>query len=103
MKSGRDKAITDDVRKAMKESVIPADSKLQRALESGRKGRLSRMLPTSALLTTEDQAPEIETPGMQGLSDKADTEENLPASPRLPALVSGTRNRAGNETSLIEA
>jgi histone H3/H4 len=44
MKAGRDTATTADVQKAMKESVIPADSKLQSALASGlasKRGRLS--------------------------------------------------------------
>ena len=40
-RDGRQDATEEDVRKAMNESVIPADAKLQRALESGRKAKLA--------------------------------------------------------------
>jgi hypothetical protein len=60
--------------KAMKESVIPADTKLQRALESGRKGRLAKMLPAPATPAAEDFMPESETIAMQLPSRKTEPE-----------------------------
>lgn len=103
MRAGRDKATTDDVRKAMKESVIPADARLQRALESGRKGRLAKMLPAPATPAAEDFLPESETIATRGAPRKTETEDFQPARSRLSALVPGSRSRADNEASLIEA
>jgi hypothetical protein len=48
MRDGRHEATTADVRKAMQESVIPADSKLLRALQAGRNAKQTR-LPAPAL------------------------------------------------------
>ena len=49
MRAGRNTATTDDVRKAMQESVIPADTKLHRALESGRKARPAKQTFAAAM------------------------------------------------------
>jgi hypothetical protein len=89
--------------KAMKESVIPADTKLQRALESGRKGRLAKMLPAPATPAAEDFMPESETIAMQLPSRKTEPENFQPARSRLPALGPRSRSCAGKEASLIEA
>jgi len=94
LRAGRGEATADDVRKAMQESVIPADTKLHRALESVGKGRLARITPAPALpADSEVQETALET----GL------DEFPPARSRVPALVPGSRIRAGNEASLIEA
>jgi len=45
MQAGRASATAEDVRKAMQESVIPADTKLFRALENGRRGKFGQLLP----------------------------------------------------------
>jgi histone H3/H4 len=89
MRAGRATATTDDVRKAMQESVIPADSKLQRALENGRKTNSGRMTALTDL--TELPVPELPP------------EENRPLRSRLDANVSGTRCRVENPASLIGA
>jgi len=50
-------ATAEDVRKAMQESVIPADTKLFRALENGRRGKSDKLIPFVAnppLRTSED-------------------------------------------------
>jgi hypothetical protein len=48
-RSGRAEATAKDVRKAMQESVIPADTKLHRALESVGNGKLPRIKPAPAM------------------------------------------------------
>ena len=45
----RSEATTDDVRKAMQESVIPADAKLHRALAASAKGKQPKILPSPLL------------------------------------------------------
>ncbi len=47
MRSGRSAPTTADVRTAMKDSVIPSDAKLQRALESGRASKPGKMQPVA--------------------------------------------------------
>jgi hypothetical protein len=47
MRAGRAAATTADVRTAMQESVIPADTKLHRALESGRANKPGKMQPVA--------------------------------------------------------
>jgi histone H3/H4 len=46
-------ATTADVRKAMQESVIPADTKLHCALEAGRNAKLRKMTPAPVQITPE--------------------------------------------------
>jgi hypothetical protein len=46
MKAGRNAATADDVRRAMQESVIPADTKLQSALAAGKTTRAIAAAPT---------------------------------------------------------
>lgn len=49
MKDGRKTATTGDVKRAMKESVIPADSKLHMALEAGRQSKRAKLAPPGPL------------------------------------------------------
>lgn len=51
MREGRVVATANDVRKAMQESVIPADTKLFRALERGRNGKADKLLPVATTLS----------------------------------------------------
>jgi histone H3/H4 len=74
MRAGRATATTADVRKAMQESVIPADTKLQRALENGRTGKLRKMTPAMAqqsrlpesLLPSENESENFQPPRRRG-------------------------------------
>jgi hypothetical protein len=93
-RAGRNVATTDDVRTAMLESVIPADTKLHRALESVGKGKLARITSAPAL------PPDSE---VQETAPETVPDEFQPARSRVPALVPGSRIRAGNEAPLIEA
>jgi len=71
MRSGRSAATTADVRQAMKESVIPADTKLQRALASGKK---PKDLPAA-------QQVSVPTPAL----GQAAQQDSLPAAGRPSA------------------
>jgi len=51
VKDGRHTATTADVQKAMKESVIPADSRLQSALAAGQSLKRGRLSPGAAAET----------------------------------------------------
>jgi hypothetical protein len=51
MQARRSVATADDVRKAMQESIIPADTKLFQALERGRNGKLDKLVPVAATLS----------------------------------------------------
>jgi histone H3/H4 len=74
MRAGRATATTDDVRKAMQESVIPADTKLQCALENGRTGKHGKMTPAPAqparlpesLLPSENESENFQSPRGRG-------------------------------------
>jgi hypothetical protein len=90
-REGRDTATTDDVRKAMQGSIIPADTKLQRALESVRKGK-SRMTPAAGEIPI---APEA--------NGDTDLDEILPDFARGNLSAPGSRIRAGAEAPLIGA
>ena len=57
MKEGRKTATRADVKKAMYESVIPADRKLLAALEAGRKTKLSAIAPLGAELRNSKTPP----------------------------------------------
>jgi hypothetical protein len=93
MQAGRATATTEDVRKAMQESVIPADTKLHHALDANSKGRLPKMAPAPALpLTVVEPVPTTEA-----------QEEILRANSRLVPIAPGQRTIAGNPASLIEA
>jgi hypothetical protein len=49
-------ATTQDVRKAMQESVIPADTKLHCALEAGRKDKSRKIMPEPVRIAPEPVA-----------------------------------------------
>jgi hypothetical protein len=89
MRDGRDAATTADVRKAMQESVIPADTKLQRALAAGRKGKTGSMTPAPAL---PDSLP----------SPQAESENFPPARSQAGQVIIAPGNRAPT-ASLVEA
>jgi hypothetical protein len=61
--AGRDTATTDDVRQAMQESVIPADTKLQSALAAGRKPKPLAALAPAMEWPEADRLPSILRPG----------------------------------------
>jgi hypothetical protein len=86
-RAGRAAATTDDVRQAMQESVIPADTKLHRALEAGRKGRSARMAPVPATAP----APTEPTRGTE-----VDAEEILPAHSRLAPMATVSRRHSAD-------
>jgi hypothetical protein len=69
MRAGRKEATTADVRKAMQESVIPADSKLLRALEAGRNSK--RAQPALDVLPAPDDQPEALVPSARGMRPAA--------------------------------
>ncbi len=58
LKDGRSAATTADVKKAMRESVIPADNKLHIALELGRKSKRGEMPPARAVLPAQEETPD---------------------------------------------
>src|ERR1017187_7120193 len=92
MRAGRATATTDDVRKAMQESVIPADTKLHRALDASGKGKTGKMAPAPVL-------PQAEMEPMPA----PDRGEFLPGHSRLTPVATGSRQRAGNPLPLVEA
>lgn len=93
MRERRDVATAGDVRRAMKESVVPADTKLLCALGSVAGAKLPKIKP----------APMAEPVAAPELAPEA-TEEILPAARRgVAPAVPGSRRRAGNSASLIEA
>jgi len=49
-------ATTEDVRKAMQESVIPADTKLHCALESGKRAKSRKITPEPVRIAPEPMA-----------------------------------------------
>ena len=63
MRAGRDTATTEDVRKAMQESVIPADTKLHLALAASA-GKKSKPIPAPMEAAAEDaESSEDSSPG----------------------------------------
>lgn len=110
MRAGRTEATTADVRKAMQESVIPADAKLLRALETGRNTKRGR-LPVPASLPDALPAPAADD--MQPASGTiAERRQGLPAqigidhSPergRGNLVAHEPARRAGATASLVEA
>ncbi|MGA2244323.1 MAG: ATP-binding protein [Verrucomicrobiota bacterium] len=87
MRAGREAATTDDVRKAMQESVIPADTKLHLALASGKKAKAESITPMPAPGMAQDR-PQDDSDG---------TEAATPAGRRradLDALGAPARARA---------
>jgi hypothetical protein len=90
MRAGRSSAITDDVRKAMQESVIPADTKLHRALESGRKARPAKLTSAPTIQTAPERLAQH------------DSEDLSPPSKHDGQTVFAQRLRVP-EASLIEA
>lgn len=93
MREQRDVATAGDVRRAMKESVVPADTKLLCALGSVAGAKLLKIKPAPLAALIAAPEPEAET-----------TEEILPAARRSVApAVPGSRHRAGNPAPLIEA
>jgi hypothetical protein len=89
MRERRDVATAGDVRRAMKESVVPADTKLLCALGSVAGAKLPKIKP-APMAATE---PEPETA----------KETFSPARRGVAPAVPGSRHRAGNPASLIEA
>jgi hypothetical protein len=106
MRDGRTDATTDDVRKAMQESVIPADAKLLRALETGRNSKRGRLSVPASL---PDYLPAQDADDMQRGGNTA--AERRPALPAQIGIEHSRRNgrgklvahnsRAGSE--LVEA
>ena len=90
MRAGRADATTDDVRKAMQESVIPADTKLHCALDASARGKLAKITPAPVMPMASDETPPV-------------SEEILPARSRLAPIASVARSRAGDPASLVEA
>jgi hypothetical protein len=76
----------------MQESVIPADTKLQRALESGRKGK-QKLTPATDAGDHDAAAQQVEPA----------PEEILPDRSRGNISAHGSRGRASTEASLIGA
>ncbi|MEI7534119.1 MAG: ATP-binding protein [Verrucomicrobiae bacterium] len=92
-RDGRTEATAGDVRRAMKESVVPADTKLLCALGSVGGAKLPKIKPApmTGLVADPELAPDT-------------TEEILPVARRGVAPgVPGSRHRAGHPASLIEA
>ena len=73
-------------------SVIPADTKLHRALDASGKGKPGKMPPAPV-------SPQAEMEPMPA----PDSEEFLPAHSRLAPIATGSRQRAGNPLPLVEA
>jgi histone H3/H4 len=94
MQSGRATATTEDVRRAMQESVIPADTKLHRALDATNPRKLAKLKPAPALPV--EVAARADAPGSA-------EEEISPVPSRLARVAPGSRTRAGNIASLVEA
>jgi hypothetical protein len=81
MRAGRAAATTDDVRKAMRESVIPADKKLQMALEVGRKTRRDKTAcnPSSNVLQDDQQqSPERAREDLEPESNRTNPRDVTP-------------------------
>jgi hypothetical protein len=93
-RAGRFEATADDVRKAMQESVIPADTKLHRALESVSKGKLTRILPAPVIPVTSTEAQPATEPAARDI---------MPAHSRLALIATGQHQRSGNLASHVEA
>jgi hypothetical protein len=91
MRAGRNEATADDVASAMRESVIPADTKLHRALDSASKGKPGRITPA------------LEHPAQAAQLTRPPETETSHAREIAPAKVPGSRNRAGNSAPLIVA
>lgn len=94
MQADRAAATTADVRRAMQESVIPADTKLHLALAATATGKLAKLKPVAALPV--ESAVRVDAPG-------SDEQEISPEPSRLAHVATGSRTRAGNIVSLIEA
>jgi hypothetical protein len=96
MRSGRNAATTEDVRKAMQESVIPADTKLQHALQTGKPGRIASTPmaseassgplqgATNAPMQTASVNPECNSESEERPSGSRITQTNMQARIRLP-------------------
>ena len=91
---GRPEPTADDVRKAMNESVIPADTKLQRALESGRKAKLAAG-PASG-----DELPPEPMPA-SGIGEALD--EFSPRREVAPVDLAAPCRRSGAGVALVDA
>jgi hypothetical protein len=106
-RAGRKEATTDDVRRAMQESVIPADSKLVLALESaGKPARRGRKAPLQTDCTTAADAwqapcnlPEKTT---QGRETAPDFEGRRPDSGRAEALAPSRARFTGETLAVVE-
>ena len=92
-RAGRREATTDDVRKAMSESVMPADKKLQTALETGRKAKLA---PAPASMVE----PMLEPQPASRIGESAD--EFLPRREVAPADLAAPCRRSGAGVALVD-
>ena len=99
--AGRQTVTTADVRAAMKQSVMPADTRLQAALADGRKPRRqASQAPVQVLTAPVDTAPVIESGGrlpggqIQEFTARRETR---------PADLAGGRRQTGFEVPLVGA
>jgi hypothetical protein len=98
MRDGREAATTDDVRKAMKESVIPADTRLQLALASARKSKAAPIAPAPEPGAALE--PFAADPGRNGL---AAPRVRRPGDSGAAAALPAARRAEGFEAQLIGA
>ena len=89
----------NDIRKAMTESVIPADTKLLLALEAGGKGRRSKEFVPSVGLASEEDSAAPESRPEENLPGRSRRDSVAPMSPMVPGGVPRTEKPA----SLVEA
>ena len=92
MRDGRDTATTEDVRQAMQESVIPADTKLQSALAAGKKSKAAAMAAIPS--PSPDLEAELDSLPRTSPRPRADADLDQVQTEPLP------RNRRGIEAVL---
>jgi hypothetical protein len=93
MRDGRVAASTADVRKAMKESVIPADTRLLCALEKGRGLKPAKITP----------APEMPHPERSGADSLASPPDDFPPARRRGGVTISPPSHRVPDASLVEA
>jgi hypothetical protein len=94
MRAGRAEVNTADVRKAMQESVIPADSKLLHALNTGDKSKIDLPMPSPAIVMPVEAAK----------SGRAESSAGTPRARSHASLEApGSRRHVGIEAPLIGA
>ena len=95
---GRTVVGLNDIRKAMTESVIPADTKLLLALEAGGKGRRPKEFVPSVVSSGEEQA-DPESQPVENLPGRSRRDSVSPMPPMVPGGVPRTEKPA----SLVDA